>query len=165
MPIAIRVSPELRFYEAVLVGDITIEDLRSLERDLAAMPGFATDFNAIIDLRGVTSLMGTDDLRNLAMQAKGRSVEHRSRRAILTSEDVMFGLVRMFEAHAEGSPTVYRAFRSLTDALKFLDMPMSDLRLVRPEGPAIDQEGRRSPANGTTSDGTIANGDETLDRS
>ncbi len=102
MPIAIRVSPELRFYEVVLVGDVTIEDLGSLRRDLAATPGFATDFNALIDLRGVTSLMGTDDLRNLAMQAKGRSVKHRSRRAILTSEDVMFGLVRMFEAHAEG---------------------------------------------------------------
>ena len=79
----------------------------------------AARFSQLMDLTQVTNVeFGTEDLRRLAQ----RSIfSPDSRRAILVSSDVVFGLSRMFEIFRETlGETGIRVFRNLDDALEWV---------------------------------------------
>lgn len=131
MPVTYRVSPEHRLLETRLEGRITVAEIVAYTRELETVPGYRGDFDAIIDVRGVTSLLGTDELRQLGAAVRDRDPSLASRRAIVTGEqDVVYGLVRQFESYAEGGPASYRAFRRLADAVAWIGRTAAALRYV-----------------------------------
>lgn len=146
MPITFRVSPEHRLVETVLTGDPTLEDINAYRQELARTAGYEPAFDALVDARGISSLPQSSDIRTLAGQARVRDASTSNRCAIVTGEDVVYGTVRLFEAHAQGSPTQYFAARTLAEALDWLGIELSILRLVDTEQPHVPGPRHESPA-------------------
>lgn len=47
----------------------------------------------------------------------------------------MFGLFRQFETYAEGGPLRFRAFRTVAEALAWLELDASVLGIIPPDAP------------------------------
>lgn len=100
-------------------GVLTLADLLAHQEKLLADPDFSADFSQLWDLTHVTKVeLTTEELRRLAARSIFSSA---SRRAILATSDLVFGLSRMFEIFREilGEKGI-RVFRNLDDALDWV---------------------------------------------
>ena len=100
-------------------GAFTLVDALAHQQRLASDPDFDPSFSQLVDLTHVTSVDVTaSDIRKLA-QANLFSCG--SRRAILATSEVAFGLARMFEALRESAgEDGIQVFRDLNEALDWL---------------------------------------------
>lgn len=147
MPVTYHVSPDHRLLETRVEGQVTVAEIEAYMAALEATPGYRGDFDAIIDVRDVTSLMGTEEMRHLGALVRGRDPALESRRAIVTGDqDVVYGLIRQFESYAEGGPTRYRAFRRMADAVSWLGLAPGALRHVRVDDAPHPSAGPAQPA-------------------
>ena len=98
---------------------ITFADLLAHQEKLLADPDFSSDFSQFMDLTHVTKVeLTNEELRRLAA---GSIFSSASRRAILVSSDLVFGLSRMFEIFRETLVEKgIRVFRNLDDALDWV---------------------------------------------
>src|SRR5580704_9792301 len=98
---------------------LTLADLLAHQEKLLADPDFSPDFSQLWDLTHVTQVeLTSKDVHRLAQ----RSIfSPDSRRAILASRDLVFGLARMFEIYRDilGENGI-RVFRNLDDALEWV---------------------------------------------
>ena len=119
MPAFYKVDKERHLVMSSASGVVTFADLLAHQEKLLADPDFSPDFSQLWDLVHVTKVeLTTEELRRLA----GRSIfSSASRRAILASSDLVFGLSRMFEIFREtlGEKGI-RVFRNLDDALDWV---------------------------------------------
>jgi hypothetical protein len=110
MPAEYRIDKERRLVLTTCSDALTTADLLAHGDKLLQDPDFTPDFCHFMDLRLVTKVeITSDELRRLAQ----RSVfSPESRRALLVSNDLTFGLSRMFGIHREilGEPGI-RVFR------------------------------------------------------
>ncbi len=102
---------------------------------LSCDPDFVPNYRQIFDLRGVTDLeLTSTDLRErVANDVFGGG----SRRALVASSDLVFGMARMYQLLAADENTdEIRVFREMSDAVRWLDLAEVDpaARIV-PEGP------------------------------
>jgi hypothetical protein len=119
MPAYYNIDKERRLVMSTGSGVLTMTDALAHQEDLLKDPDFSPRFSQLMDLTQVTKVeFGTEDLRRLAQ----RSIfSPDSRRAILVSSDVVFGLSRMFEIFRETlGETGIRVFRNLDDALEWV---------------------------------------------
>ena len=100
-------------------GVLTLADLLAHQEKLLADPDFSPDFSQLWDLTNITEVeLTSKDVHRLAQ----RSIfSPDSRRAILVSRDLVFGLARMFEIYRDilGENGI-RVFRNLDDALEWV---------------------------------------------
>ena len=119
MPAYFKVDKERRLVMSTGAGVFTMTDAWAHQENLLKDPDFEPNFSQLWDLTQVTKVdLTSEDLRTLSQ----RSIFSRdSRRAILVSADVVFGLARMFEAFREylGEEGI-RVFRDLDDALEWV---------------------------------------------
>jgi hypothetical protein len=101
-------------------GVLTTDDLRDHYCRMMADPGFSPDYRQLADLRRVTALTVNGDA---IKEAAGLLVfDAGTRRAIVASADVAYGLSRMFAAYAEHSAEQHvRVFRDLGAAQQWLE--------------------------------------------
>jgi len=119
MPAYYNIDKERRLVMSTGSGVLTMTDALAHQEKLLKDPDFSPRFSQLMDLTQVTNVeFGTEDLRKLAQ----RSIfSPDSRRAILVSSDVVFGLSRMFEIFRETlGETGIRVFRNLDDALEWV---------------------------------------------
>ena len=75
-----------------------------------------------MDCRKVKALMKPEDLRVIAADIEKMTVVPAPGRcAVLAGSDVVFGLLRMYEAYSDGSPVEVRAFRDAAEARAWVD--------------------------------------------
>jgi hypothetical protein len=119
MPAFYNIDKERHFVMSTGSGVITSADLLAHQEKLLADLGFSPDFSQLWDLTQVTKVdLTTEELHRLA----GRSIfSSASRRAIVVSSDLVFGLSRMFEIFREtlGEKGI-RVFRNFDDALDWV---------------------------------------------
>lgn len=103
-------------------GDLTVEEIRASMAEMVASPDYRPDMRGLIDLRGVTKLLTTEDTGRLAQTIKSTpNLVGRSRRALLVGSDLSYGMYRMFEALVSGGNAEYRVFRDETEAREWLE--------------------------------------------
>jgi len=112
MEIFRTIDPDLPFVYTTITGNITLAEIRADMAWLATEPQYRPDMPGIVDMRKATVKLSTDEVRQLAdeIQRNPKAVT-RTRRALLVSSELAFGIYRMFAAFAEGGPTEYRVFR------------------------------------------------------
>lgn len=119
MPAFYKVDQERRLVMSTGSGVLTMADLLAHQEKLLVDPDFSPDFSQFWDLTHVTEVeLTTEELRRLA----ARSIfSPESRRAILVSNDLVFGLSRMFEIFREtlGENGIH-VFRNLDNALDWV---------------------------------------------
>jgi hypothetical protein len=116
MPAYFRIEKNKRLVMSTLSGVFTLADGLAHQEKLLKDIDFDPNFSQLLDCTHVTKVeLGPDDVRRLAQ----RSIfSPDSRRAILVSNDLVFGFARMFVLFREalGEKGV-RIFRDLDEAL------------------------------------------------
>jgi len=99
-------------------GVLTDRELLAHVRALTADPRFARDFRQLADLRDVTDVQITaSTIREMVgLNPFGAG----ARRAVVVTNDVVFGMARMYQILSDESLDELRIFRKMDDALQWL---------------------------------------------
>src|SRR3954468_14691850 len=81
-------------------GMLSMDDLRAYFTATRADPLVEPTMHRLMDLRGVTQLPSTDELRQLATFSRANAPDPSARMALLASSDLAFGVSMMFKAYA-----------------------------------------------------------------
>jgi hypothetical protein len=79
-------------------GVLTTADLLQYFAETRADPDYESSMHRVMDLREVTQLPSSDDIRSLAAFARSRAPVETARMAIIASSDLAFGVSMMFKA-------------------------------------------------------------------
>ena len=75
-----------------------MSDLLTYFADTRAHPDYLPAMNRVMDLRAVTQLPSSEDIRSLAAFARTRAPVETARMAIIAPSDLAFGVSMMFKA-------------------------------------------------------------------
>ncbi len=127
MPHSFEIDIERRIVLFRATGRFSSDELLGCLQEVIADPSFERDFDHLVDLREVTHFGATSsDMRKRT--AADRELEPEidsSRIAIVSADDVVFGMSRMYEQLMEDAPPVVRTFRSIGEAATWLGVPES----------------------------------------
>jgi hypothetical protein len=98
MPLTFRVDIEHRILRSQGSGVLTEEDLLGYFAGSRADPDYDASMHRVMDLREVTQLPSSDDIRSLATFARSKAPVETARMAIIASSDLAFGVSMMFKA-------------------------------------------------------------------
>ena len=119
MPCIYRVHKDKGLVVTMASGLVTFAEAMGNEDKIGADPDFDPGFAHLIDATGIT----TAELRatELSTLAQRTTFSAQSRKAVVVSSVVLFGLARMFEAYSQlsGAESV-SVFRDRVEALKWL---------------------------------------------
>jgi hypothetical protein len=122
MPWDFEIDHAQRLVRVRVHGTMCDHDLLDADAALRDHPEFDPSFDQLIDLREATgSEVTTAGVQKLAQQPPLFAPS--SRRALVVSTDLGFGMARMFELLREGKSGEVRAFRELDKAREWLDLP------------------------------------------
>ncbi|HJQ52227.1 MAG TPA: hypothetical protein VJ825_00155 [Gemmatimonadaceae bacterium] len=89
---------------------MTDQEVREHNHDLRTDPRFDSSFRELVDMTAVTKLLITTHL--IYETALDQFFEPGTRRAIVASSDVVFGMARMFALRAESAGQLVEVFRA-----------------------------------------------------
>jgi hypothetical protein len=119
MPVSYKIDKQHKLVMSTAFGVVTMADALAHQAQLLADVDFDPSFSQLMDLTHVTKLeAGPGDIRRLAMET---IFSADSRRAILVSSNLVYGLARMFEIFREtvGEKGIH-VFRNLDEALDWV---------------------------------------------
>lgn len=119
MPAHYKIDKERRLVMSTMFGVATLADGLAHQEKLRKDPDFDPSFSQLMDFTHVVKIEITaEDVRTLAQQS---IFSPDSRRAMLVSSDLAFGLSRIFEVLRESfGEQGIRVFRNLDDALDWV---------------------------------------------
>ncbi|HXF10807.1 MAG TPA: STAS/SEC14 domain-containing protein [Desulfuromonadaceae bacterium] len=122
MDVTRTLDPEKKILYTTITGQITLAEIRADMMRLTVVPGYSPEMPGLVDMRGATAGLTSDELRQIAETIKANpEVASGARRALLVSSDLMYGLYRMFAAYMSDGPNEYRVFRDEKQALEWLE--------------------------------------------
>ncbi|MEI8014653.1 MAG: hypothetical protein WCH20_07410 [Nitrospira sp.] len=101
-------------------GEITDRELLAHVHALTADPRFARNFHQLADLRDVTDVRITASCIREMVRLNPYGTG--ARRALVVTNDVVFGMARMYQILSDESPDEFEIFRKLDDALRWLEL-------------------------------------------
>ena len=119
MPAFYKIDKERRLVLSTIYGVVTLADGLTHQEKLRNDPDFDPSFSQLMDYTNAVKFdFSTDDVR---MFAQHTVFSTDSRRAMLVSGDLAFGLARMFETLRESlGEKGIRVFRNLEEALDWV---------------------------------------------
>jgi hypothetical protein len=119
MPFHYKIDKERKLVMSTGFGVFTVADAWSHQEKLRKEPDFDPSFSQLMDLSHVTKIeLRPEDVRRLAQAS---IFAPNSKRAILVTSEVGFGLARMFSILREAlGEKGIEAFRNLDDALDWV---------------------------------------------
>ena len=118
-----QIHPQQGLLVAVWSGEVADADLVPTYSRIYADPAWRPGLHELVDLRGanVDGITG-DGLRALAALVSRcvGDAEQRFRTAVIVSQDIGFGLARMYGAYSAESPEEVQVFRDPQSALRWL---------------------------------------------
>jgi hypothetical protein len=97
MPLTFRVDKAKGLLRSRGSGVLTMGDLLAYFADSRADPDYDAAMNRVMDLRDVTQLPSSEEIRSLATFARTRAPVETARMAIIASSDLAFGVSMMFK--------------------------------------------------------------------
>lgn len=125
MPVKTVVDIEKNLVIHTILGGFGLVDIEPAWRAMLVDPKFQAGMNVLWDFRqGIqTSSFSAEDMRHIvsmtAEHIKQRGAEYKL--ALLAPRDLYFGLSRMFEAYGDEIPIEIHAFRTMENALDWLN--------------------------------------------
>lgn len=121
MPATYRLDLPNRVVWSRAWGVVTDDELDAHSRTLRMDPRFAPSFRQFQDLTDVSEPRVTP--AGLVLLVQVNPFGPKSRRAVVVSTDVMFGLARMHEQLRHGAGDELQVFRDRAAALEWLGLP------------------------------------------
>ncbi len=119
MPADYVIDTQRRTVFSSATGISNTAEIMEHQRKLLADPAFVPDFNQLFDLRDLQSHTATTS--DLQLMAQQEVFGPGSRRAIVVSKDVHYGMARMFEMMRQG-PEKIAVFRDIDEARRWLGL-------------------------------------------
>jgi hypothetical protein len=120
LAVTYTIDPRNRLVQSHASGLVTAEDFLEHGKRLAEDPAFDPSFDQILDLREATQVeLPTPALKGMASL---RLFTAGSRRALVASRDLAFGLARMYESLRADAPESIKAFRTMEEARAWLGL-------------------------------------------
>jgi hypothetical protein len=98
MALTYRVDTAQQIIRSQGSGLLTVADLLGYFSATRADPEYHASMHRVMDLRGVTQLPSSEDIRSLAAFARTKAPVETARMAIIASSDLAFGVSMMFKA-------------------------------------------------------------------
>lgn len=98
MPLTYRVDKDTHIVRSQGSGHLTVDDLLEYFTASRADPDFDPSMHRLMDLRGVTHLPPSADIRSLATFVRTKAPTDTARMAILAPSDLAYGVAMMFKA-------------------------------------------------------------------
>ena len=123
MPITYRIDTERNLVHTTASGTLTDEDVISMKASLVRNPDFRPGMNELSDIRQVEELAVTPEGIRQMVQQDEEDVDQitKHRLAIVVSQDLAFGMARMYEMLTEGHMENVSVFRELDEAVAWLE--------------------------------------------
>jgi hypothetical protein len=121
MPVIYTIYPARNLIHTRCFGDVTLEEVTEHFRELERDPNRPDRLNVLLDLSEMTSVPEAQQVRAASYQVEKilRLVQFQAV-AIVACNDVLFGMMRMFEAFAHEYFTVTQVFRETAEAKAWL---------------------------------------------
>jgi hypothetical protein len=127
MPVTYKIDPAKKLIHTRCIGDVNPKEVSEHFRELESDPYRPDRLNVLLDLTEMTSLPITQELRGVShdlRQVRGKLQFGAC--AIITSNDALFGMMRMFQVLAEEYFAVTRVFKKIKEAQAWLEYYKSD---------------------------------------
>lgn len=98
MPLTFQIDREERILRSHGSGVLTVSDLLTYFAETRAHPDYEPGMNRVMDLRAITQLPSSEDIRSLAAFARTKAPVETARMAIIAPSDLAFGVSMMFKA-------------------------------------------------------------------
>lgn len=132
MPITYTIHKDPALVVTHFTGRVADGEFVDLYRGLYADEAYELGTNELADLRQCELLdVSIRALRTVEELAEARyaGADARFRTAIIAPHDQSYGLARMYEVFAEEGPEYPRVYRTVEDALAWLDLSPEDIEL------------------------------------
>ncbi|HET7535685.1 MAG TPA: hypothetical protein VFJ90_04475 [Candidatus Didemnitutus sp.] len=119
MPTDYVIDVPRRVIFSTTTGNSSLQEIKEHHTRLMQDPSFAPSFNQLLDLRQLEGHNATT--ADLMALAERNVFGAGSRRAIVVSQDVHYGLARMFEMMRQGEEEIM-VFRDIAEARQWLGL-------------------------------------------
>jgi len=124
MPVTYEINTTRRLIHTHCVGPVTLEEVLGHFTELIQDPACPDHLDVLLDLTETTSLPTSNQLRAVSSEIARVSPRVQfGRCAIVTSNDAWFGTARMFEVYAVNYFRATDVFRTVNDAVLWLESP------------------------------------------
>jgi hypothetical protein len=120
MPARYVIDKERRLVISTAWGRLSLTDIQAHRDQLLSDPDFDPGYNQLVDATAVTDFEPTTaEIRSLAQR---RIFSGTSRRALVGSSTLIYGVARVFQVHHEfsGTPSQVTVFYNMAAALRWL---------------------------------------------
>ncbi len=121
MPIRFNFNPDTGLIHGEFSGVVTAHEFEEMLRELCEADSFPPDCDAVWDCRDIDFRATDREFLNTLIGIRADFPQRGGARlAMIASQDLGFGLTRMFEALSEHLPQTLRVFRTKEDAEQWL---------------------------------------------
>lgn len=121
MPIHTAIDKTTEVLRRTLTGEVTVDELIASFEDSLSHPDYRAGMNSLTDLREYGHQSSTADIRKIADFFIGHTEDIRGgMAAIVVSQTVSYGMVRMLQAYLDASPVSVGVFYDLGEAEQWL---------------------------------------------
>jgi hypothetical protein len=119
MPTTLKIDTEAGIVYSTFYGEVDTPELIEQVAAIRRHPDFNPQFRELIDASNVTSFeVSSDEVRDLAIREAPFAPS--ARRVLVASEDLVFGLARMFQTFGGEHRPHFEVVRTLEEAYRLL---------------------------------------------
>lgn len=139
MPVDSEFFPDKGLVISTFSGTVDSADLYRNFEEMPRDPRFHPDMDHLVDFSGVTRIeVPTETIRDIA---EYRVFSNDCRRIVVASGDLAYGLCRMYEGYRDFPESRFFLFRTLPEALEWLERNPSPVWASRANGERLDPTG------------------------
>ncbi len=125
MPIRFDINPDKSLVVVVHEGVVLDDEFLSTYQALFGHDRFDYSYNILVDLRQAdSSTRSTNALKGFAgfIRNQYANITAQPQVAVVATENISFGLARMYEAFSDSVPWDFKVFRDVSEALVWLGL-------------------------------------------
>ena len=111
MPVTARVDPDTGIAHYLAAGELTRDEVLAVIEQVYCDPDYREPWRSIWDMTGATPVLNVEELRKVVAYVRAHRPADKGKVAIVATEDLAFGLGRMYELLASGQEVETRVFR------------------------------------------------------
>ena len=126
MPIIYKIVPDRKAAYIKAIGEVTVEDILLEGAKMFAQSEWENGFSILCDYREVTEFnIDTKQVRMIVEQdMKHDPMLDKSKCAVVATDDLVYGMSRMWEILSADTRLTTEVFRDINDAINWLELDL-----------------------------------------
>jgi hypothetical protein len=120
MPVTSRIDPDTGIAYYTAAGEIIRAEIIAAIDQVYADPAYRAPWRSLWDLTRATPRLEADDLRAIMVHVQEHRPEDSGKVAIVATQDLAYGMGRMYELLASDQELITTVFRAVEPAMEWL---------------------------------------------